>query len=475
MNIIEIILLIISAALVLLSLCIFFRAGQKYRAVKELLKVDSLTGQDSYTVFCLKLRSRLRKDSGPWAFAVMDLDQFKLVNDIFGREAGDQVLRYIDEVWRKKLKPGELFARREADKFSILLKYTTLEELCGRFDDFCNTVRFGGRTASEGNAVSSRKDAFILRPSVGICLVDNNENDIDKLQSCAMIARDTVKYRTDICYAFFDDKMRLSMLKSRQLADHMELGLLREDFEVYYQPKFDSMTREVVGAEALIRWRQPDGSFISPGEFIPLAEKNGLIGRLDRYMFRQVCRQQRRWLESGFKLVPISVNLSRSLLYDLELPAEYAREVDIHKIPAHLLQLEITEREDFEDLDIIAAAVEKLRQYGFCILLDDFGCGYSSLEILKELPVDVIKMDKKFIDAYSDVRGQTILKSTIALAKSLGIEIIAEGVETGAQVEFLNKCGCYRIQGYYYSRPLPGGEFIKLLWGSGCSGNIGGN
>lgn len=462
-KLIDKILMAAAAVLVLLSVMILCYSAKKYKDVRALPEMDALTGGDSYGLFCLKARQALKRDAGPWLFAAMDLDQFKLVNDIFGRDFGDEVLRLVSDLWRQKLHKGELFARREGDKFEILLKYTTLDELYGRLDDFCDTLAAAGLDCLLKNVHASGRSSFILRPSLGLCRLDEDCRELEQAQSFAIMARTTVKARNDRRYALFDDEMRREQVRQRQLGDHMEMGLMRDEFLVYYQPKFDSVTREMVGAEALVRWQQPDGSFISPGEFIPLAEKNGLIGRLDRYMFRQVCCQQRRWLEEGLKLVPVSVNLSRSLLYDRELPKEYAKMAEAHKIPPELIQLELTEREAFEDMEIIAGAIAALQSQGFCVLLDDFGCGYASMEILKELSVDVIKMDKSFIDSYSDERGRKILESMLHLAQSLGIGTIAEGVETKEQVDFLKACGCRRIQGYYYSRPLPADAFEKLL------------
>ena len=439
-----------------LVLLIVYVDCQKRRALHQFLYVDALTGAASYAKFCVEVRKCLDRRCGKWAFVAMDLHQFKLVNTLFGQEKGDETLRFVSRVWERTLHKDEVFGRRHGDNFEILMRYDTVDELCRRLDDFCHSI------INERPHVH-QTEVFLILPVMGIYLIRDFSEDILDMQNNARLACATIKERNDIHYAFFNDELKEKQLHDKRLGDDMELAIENNEFMVYYQPKVDPVDDKVVGAEALIRWRRPDGSFVPPAVFIPLAEHNGLISELDRFTFRQVCRQQRQWSDDGYALVPVSVNLSRVLLYSQGLPEEYARIAEENRIPSQNLQLEITESEDCENMAFFASAVQRFHDYGFRILMDDFGTGYSSMVALKALPIDVVKLDKSFVDDFKSEKGRKILISMIKLAQLLDMEITAEGVETEEQVTFMKMTGCHNIQGYYFSRPLPGEDFEKLL------------
>lgn len=455
---------VLIAIFCVLALLVVYGDYEKRRALHQLLYVDMLTGYDSYAKFCMEFRECMERQSGQWAFIAMDLHQFRLVNELFGHDNGDAVLRFISRIWAEALHRDERFGRRHGDNFEVLMKYDSVDELCRRLDAFCHKVMYERPDRSEG-------ETFLILPVMGIYLIHDFSEDIQNMQNNARMACATIKERNDIHYAFFDEAMKEKQLKEKRLGDSMELALGNEEFIVYYQPKVDPVDHCVVGAEALVRWRLSDGTFVPPSVFIPLAEHNGLISELDRFMFRRVCLQLRKWKDKGLALVPVSVNLSRVLLYNKKLPAEYAGIVEEYGIPFEMLQLEITETEESENLEEFAGAVCQFHDLGFRILMDDFGTGFSSMKALQLLPVDVVKLDKCFIDDYASEKGHKILTSMIELAHRLDMEITAEGVETREQAAFMEMTGCHSIQGFFYSKPLPEEEFEKLLKEVRCDGD----
>lgn len=246
------------------------------------------------------------------------------------------------------------------------------------------------------------------------------------------------------------------------MEDVFEDALKNGEFQLWYQPKVDPVTGNILGAEALIRWKRPDGTMLSPGKFIPLFEKNGNITTLDEYVFRTVCAQQQRWLQAGAKLYPISVNISRVSLYYSNVVDKYREILNSFRLDPKYVPLEITESATIDNSDI-SSLIEQFHEAGFTLLLDDFGSGYSSLSSLNVMHFDTIKLDKSLIDYIGDRNGEKLLLHITQLLQSFGMTITAEGVETSDQVEFLKNLHCDDIQGYYFSKPLPVNEFEDFV------------
>lgn len=435
---------------------------RKNKQLEQVLYVDKVTGGYSYEKFCLTAQKYLRdydaKSGRIPAFIAMDIDKFKLVNEIYGFEKGNQALCYIRSVWVKNLRAGECVGRRIADHFVALLFVSSREELLERMNALCR------------NLIENAEDIcqkYILKPTVGIYMIEDRKEDLQSIQNCAVMANSRIKGRHDVFCAFYDESMRKQMMDNKLLEDQMESGFKNHEFTLWYQPKIDTKTKAVCGAEALIRWIAADGTVILPSKFIPLAENNGFIAILDLNSFELVCRTIREWLDLGLEPVPVSVNLSRQVLYHREFIEEYRAILEKYKVPVRYVQIEITESALFENQAAFAEIIEKLRQIGFKILMDDFGTGYSSMMMLKSVNVDVMKMDKSFIDDYKDDRGRKILISVIELAKALDISMTAEGVENKEQYIFLKDMGCDSIQGYYFYKPMPEEQFRALLKKSG--------
>ena len=306
-------------------------------------------------------------------------------------------------------------------------------------------------------------EQIILPLSIGVYEADGSIQAIQAMVDRADIARRTVKGKADRLFAFYDETLRSKLLHDKAMESQMESALEKGEFSVYYQPQIDAKTQAIVGAEALVRWIKPDGRVLPPAEFIPLFEANGFIGDLDQYVFRIVCEQQKKWLQKGLPIVPVSVNLSRFQLLNSGFITEYRTILQNAGIEPRWVGVEITESAMLQNTDVLYDAMKRLHALGLEILVDDFGTGYSSMLLLKDSPIDILKLDKSFVDDIGNWRGEKIISSIISLSKSLHIRVTAEGVETADQYEFLKGVGCDCIQGYYFARPMPENEFAKKL------------
>lgn len=431
------------------------RERKKKLQLQKILYVDPITNGYSFQRFCMEAKELLHKDERNAALIVLDIEKFKVINEMFGYDEGDRVLKHIWTVLQRWVKEGEIYSRWIADRFNILAFYNDEDELNVRLNRLADEIV---------NDRTERRNGFILRPVIGVYRIIDRELDIQSMQNNAAIAHSTIKGDSHgSCVAFYNEEYKEEILSNKILEDQLVQAYDKKKFVVFYQPKYDAATQKLVGAEALVRWKQDDGSYIPPFKFIPTAEKNGFIIKLDKYVFKRVCEDQKRWLDEGRKIVPISVNLSRQHLYNPKLVEEYQKMVVKSGVPIDKLELEITESALFENHDEFLTIINKLRNVGFRILMDDFGTGYSSLMMLKSIPIDVMKLDKSFVDDYSDAKGKKIISSVTQLAKSMMIEVTAEGVETEAQYEFMRSLGCDMIQGYYFAKPMPVEEFDKLL------------
>lgn len=428
------------------------------KELRRIAYVDPLTGDSTLGKFKMDAEEILRKKEGadkPYSIVTLDIDKFKYINEMFGYQEGNRAILFLSFVLHESLRPGELCAHKGADNFVLLLHSGIQGDLAERLQNI--SVRMRDFPEQGG----SRYDLVL---SMGAYEVEGTEPDIDTMIDRAEIPQKTVKGHHAIHYAFFDEAIRAQQLYERNLENKMTKALENRHFCVYYQPKYRTRDRKPAGAEALVRWLDPEWGCILPGKFIPLFESNGFITELDRYVFHEVCRQVRCWLDEGLPVMPISVNISRLHLYNPHFMEDYKNILEQYRIPARLLQLELTESTFFDNRMVMKDIVSNLHQAGFSILMDDFGTGYSSLTMLKDLSVDVLKLDKGFMeDAASNEKGQRIIESIIRMVQSLGMTVTAEGVETDAQYRFLLSVGCDEIQGYYFARPMEAKDFESLL------------
>lgn len=439
MNDIQYLVIIIVGLFIVANLIYIYYNLKRRRELYQLAYVDPVTGGDNFAGFKQKVKE-LDNKSG--YIVSVDLSEFKLINSVCGVEKGDEVLSEVWKIIKENCCGEEICARVNADRFIVFFAENKKEAVVLRLEHITRQIQ----TLSENLNVPR------LFPVMGIYHTDSLEN-IDRCYGDALRAKSIVKGRRDKNYAFYDELDHDAIAMNQKLEESFDKALQNNCFEVWYQPKFDAHTEELVGAEALVRWRDEDGSLIPPGRFIPLFEKNGNIIKLDEYVFREVCRQQKQWERQGIKCIPVSVNISRFSLYYSNVVDKYKRIMQHYEVEPDCIELEITESATIENTEI-AKLIGQFRDAGFKILLDDFGSGYSSLSTLNQMHFDTIKLDKSLVDFIGNDSGEKLLEFIIGLAHGLGIKITAEGVEEEKQVEFLKQLDCDDIQGYYFSKPL---------------------
>lgn len=441
---------ILAVVCAVIAFLIMNEERRKKQRIQNLLYVDELTGGNTLARFKMEVESRIRQHDKNIAIIKMDLDDFKLVNELFGYDEGDKVLCFVSRTLREGCRDGEFVGRSNADQFYMLLLYEEEREVRQRILKIAENIQ---------RLRLSETLEYLLHPVFGVYYVETWDDNIEDMLDCASLAHNMAKQAKNGVYKIYTNEIKEKELQKKQLSDQIEHAYRNHEFVVYYQPKYDSRTRKLAGAEALVRWRREDGQMVSPGLFVPLAEESGFICKLDEYVFREVCLAQKRWMDKGLGIVPVSVNLSRRHLDNPEFIDEYKAILDESGVPIEYIQLEITESAMFEKKDEFVQIMEKLHDLGFMILMDDFGTGYSSLMMLKSIPIDVMKLDKSFVDDYDDERGERIIRCVMRMAQDLRIAITAEGVETEAQYKFLTSVGCDTIQGYYFARPMPEAEY----------------
>lgn len=439
---------ILICILVMANIIFLYYNVRRRQELFRLAYKDSITGGDNFSNF--KEKAKKYENTEGYVIA-LDISEFKLVNNVCGNARGDEVLKAIWDVILANCNDNEQAARVNADRFVIFWIERSKKTVTYRIEKLINEI--------EG--ISEQLSVPRLYPVIGIRAVEKLD-DADKRYGEALRAKALVKNRRDRHYAFYDEIDYDTIVENKNLENGFEKALADKKFEVWYQPKFNSHTGKIVGSEALIRWRADDGSLISPGRFIPLFEKNGNIIRLDEYVFREVCRQQKEWQKEGIQILPVSVNISRFSLYYSNVVEKYERIINYYDVDHKYVQIEITESAIIENT-VIVELIQKFHDAGFDILLDDFGSGYSSLASLNQMPFDTIKLDKSLVDYVGNENGEKLLKFIVQLVQSLGMKITAEGVEYKEQLDFLENLNCDDIQGFYFSKPLMLADFSAKL------------
>ncbi len=416
------------------------------KRVNKLVNTDTITGGKNTNYFIQKSKKEISKFRRHYAIVQLRLEKYRNYCTAYGTRHGENLLEELNMAMLNYISKNELVAHVEKSDFALLLFYT-------------NKEAFEIRLRNLINILQEKNNDKHLSFSAGVCVVDNKNEDVTNLLSYAGIAiPKEIKVQNEIVW--FNDSMKEDLIWERHIEDDMENALENHEFQVYLQPKYSTKKEVLSAAEALVRWTHPKLGFISPGKFIPLFEKNGFILKLDDYMLTEVSRLQARWMDEGKQLVPISVNVSRAHFAEENLADHICSIVDGFKVPHEFIELELTESAFFDDKEVLLTTVRKLKSFGFKVSMDDFGAGYSSLNSLKELPLDIIKLDAEFFRSVDDIsRSNLIVGDTITLAKKLGMQIVAEGIETREQVDFLAKQDCDLIQGFYFSKPLPVNEF----------------
>lgn len=423
------------------------------RSKSNSMEHDELSGLYNQQKFFQCVRDLLKhKPNRQYAFIRIDIDRFKVINSFYGSKEGDQLIAFLGKVIRELLLEKEncYYGRINADVFAVCMEYNK-EDI--------------GKILKEIRAsIENYNERYYLQTAAGIYIISDNKMDVSTIYDKATIAANQCKNNYMIHEMIYTKEMDDKVMREQRVINEMELALDNEEFTVYFQPKYDLSKMQPSGAEALVRWKKPDGSMISPADFIPIFESNGFIIKLDYYVWERVCQFIKKSMDAGKDIKPISVNVSRVNLYNPKFLGSIIELVKKYDIPPKYLNLELTESVFSDNAEMMLEAVDFLHDAGFTIFMDDFGSGYSSLNILKDINLDVLKIDMKFLaKGPSNDKCEKIIAAVIKMAESLNLPVIAEGVEEQQEVEMLKRLGCDYIQGYYFAKPMPLEEYEKLI------------
>ena len=430
------------------------RAGNAIEKSKvRFLEYDFLTGIYGQQKFYQTTRELLDQRAGAnFGFIHFDIDRFRIINTLYGSKEGDRLIHFVAGAIRKVMTAygRGTYGRLGGDVFGM----------CVPYEDGAAIYHI-----LEGIRAEIRKHSvhYYLETCAGIYLVDDPDMEVAAMHDNAEIAAAQCKGQYMVHDVLYTEEIGQKVLREQHIIDEMDAALAEQQFIVYFQPKYQLKKMAPYGAEALVRWKKPSGEIVLPNEFIPIFERNGFITKLDYYVWEKVCQFIDSELSQGRNPAPISVNVSRVNLYNPDFMDSLIDLIHRYHIPPHYLNLELTESVFSEDAELIQRAVNYLHDAGFTILMDDFGSGYSSLNILKDVDLDVLKIDMKFFSKGNTAeKGAKIIEAVIRMAESLDMMVIAEGVEEKHQVDFLNDLGCDYIQGYYFGRPMSQDQYEKL-------------
>lgn len=430
------------------------------KRINDLAFYDPLTGLPNRRLLYKLMQYQIdlgRRGNHCTAVLMLDLDRFKAVNDGLGHSAGDELLKRVAARIGSHLRHTDTVARLGGDEFTILLSNITHPDDAGKvaekiIDDLSQPFQL------------SQNDDVRVGASIGICLHPQHDDSPEKLMDHADMALYQAKKEGRGRFVYFSEELTLQVLDRVALESQLRKAIERKEFRVYYQPQVDIVSGRIIGAEALVRWQTPDQGLIPPIRFIPVAEETGFIIAIGEWVLHETCRQGKAWLDAGLPPIRLAVNVSPHQFRYSNIAELVNKVLEHSSFPANCLELEMTESSLMENQDAVIEILNKIRSQGIHLAIDDFGTGYSSLAYLKKFPVDVLKIDKSFIDNIPyDQNDVEITSSIISMGHILGFKVLAEGVETPEQLAFLKEKGCNIYQGYIKSKPLPAEEFAQLL------------
>ena len=409
----------------------------------KLAYIDKVTNIENNNFF-LEKGTELLKQQFEGYLLLIDVGKFKIFNKKYGRIIGDNLLKNIGKKLKEILGEKRIITRLANDVFAVILEEKEQKEL----------TQIVEKLLKELSNIEVEKNKYKILISIGISKIEKEDKDIFEILDKAIIARDEAKKNFNKKYHIFNQELENQIIKEHDIELIMEEGIQNQEFKVFYQPKVNAKNEKVEEAEALVRWER-ENKLIPPNEFIPVFEKNKFIIQLDKYIYEQVCKDMKEWKEKYNKKIKVSVNISKQHIVQDGFIEEYYKITKKYNVNPNEIELEITETTELDEQFGISKILENLKEKGFKISIDDFGTGYSSLSMLQQIPVDVIKIDKSFVDQIK------MLEIMILIAKKMDLKTVAEGVETNEQVQILKNLEVDLLQGFYYSKPLEKTEFEK--------------
>ena len=428
------------------------------RKVKLLAYRDTLTGLPNRLLFADRLEQavvRSERTRTSMALMLIDIDDFKLVNDSFGHDAGDKLIKAVGDLISKSLRRADTIARLGGDEFAVII-----EGIDGPDDAI--SIADNLTTILEHNVRLDDQETY-TSASIGIAVYPGDGKDARTLLKNSDTAMYRAKESGRHCFQFYKPEMSVSAMERLDLENSLKAAFENDEFLIHYQPVVDLHKNEVVGVEALLRWHHPEKGMIQPNDFVSVVEDCGLIVALGEWMINSVCKQVKLWHDAGLEKQNVSINLSPRQFKEQDLVTLFTQALAENGIEGSSLSVEVTERTLIDNIGEVEKTLKKLREMGVRILLDDFGTGYASLAYLKEFPVDVVKIDHVFIAGIPDNQDDSAIVDAIAgLTRGLKLALHAEGVENERQLNVLKGLGCQFAQGYYWSKPLPGNEYEQF-------------
>lgn len=435
--------------IIMLQMMVNYRNNAR---MEELAYRDEITGGWNLNYFKLKSQELIfEHPERSYAILRFDIANFRYINEAYGHVSADAILESIATRFDEVFSNNELLVRINSDQFlALILNDSEFAEKTGLYE---KTV---------GDDAKDLGVKYPVRFKKGIYLIRRGDTNLDIMIDHANAARKSLKGDEKILEANYSESIINEMKKNDEIVSSMQNALSRGEFKPYLQPKFDIIKNEIVGAEILVRWEKDDGTRVFPNDFIPIFEQNGFIEKLDFYMLERLCEEIRKYKDNGnYDIVPVSINQSRILLNNPEYLVNVDRIMKRYDTSIEDIQIEITESVFFNDRDKMINVIDQLKEMGLVLCMDDFGSGYSSLNLLKDVPFDILKIDKDFFSEVDTSRDtMIIMKSIVEMATELGIKVVCEGVETQSQIDMLKSIGCRMVQGYYYSKPIPLAEFM---------------
>lgn len=433
--------------------------NDKVYNTKEITQYDVLTDLPNNILLDDRIEQSLiaanRTDKAV-SILTFGLDRFTLINEAFGFDIGDMVLKEVASRLEKTMRKSDTVARIGGDRFCMVTAISST----------------GDSVIVAEKVLKSMKDSFYVQnqvinmtTSIGISIYPTDADNVSRLRLLSENAMHHVKQNGGSGYTFFSKEMNEKAKKRIKIENSLREALKKDEFTLHYQPKVNIGSNAIVGAEALLRWIVPERGYVSPGEFIPVAEESGIIADIGHWVLKQACKDINRWMKKGIQPVRVSINVASAQLRSKNIILQTQEALHKNNIPAAYLELEITESMLMEDPGRAIEILKELRSMDLYISIDDFGTGYSSLSYLSHFPINTLKIDRAFIkDIEENTNNAEITRAIISLSKSLKLEVVAEGAEIAQQIEFLKNQGCNTVQGFYYSKPVPAREFEELLW-----------